>query len=127
MFKTVLLKIANWWQFECRDGYTPDLISKLAWDVKTRSIHEEELSKISIGSLIICSKPNCDVTFSIINYGGKWIAKEDAYMRSAKNFLPWNFLVTIKVGIVECWPEIWGSFEVVKDCHIISLLCYQIV
>ena len=49
-----------------REGCTPDLITKFSWDVKTRSIHEEELSKTCVDSLITCCRPNCHVTFSII-------------------------------------------------------------
>ena len=49
-----------------QDGCTLDSISKFAWDVKIRSIDEEELSKICVGSLITCCRPNCHVTFSII-------------------------------------------------------------
>ena len=35
------------------DGYAPDLITKLGWEVKFRWIQEEELSEICVGSFII--------------------------------------------------------------------------
>ena len=42
-----------WWQFWCNDRCTPDSITKLDWEVKIRSIQEEDESKICTGSLII--------------------------------------------------------------------------
>ena len=55
-------KIIWWWQFGCKDGWTPDSISKLGWVLKIESIHEEELFKICVGSLISWCKPSCEVT-----------------------------------------------------------------
>ena len=53
-----------WWQFECKDGWTSDSIIKFGCDAKMRSIHEEELCKICVGSFMAWCNPNCDVTFS---------------------------------------------------------------
>ena len=58
-------KIIWWWQSECRDEWTPDSIIKFGCDVKIRSIHEEEVSDMCVGSLIIRCNPNWCVTFSV--------------------------------------------------------------
>ena len=55
-----------WWQFWCNDGCTPDSITKLGWEVKIRSIQEEDESKMCVGSLMIWLNPNCDVICSIL-------------------------------------------------------------
>ena len=65
MSKLNFAKTIWWWQFECKDGWTPDSISKLGWELKIKSIHEEELFKICVGSLISWCKPFCEVTASI--------------------------------------------------------------
>ena len=36
----------------CKDGCTPDSVTKLDWEVNIRSIQEEVLSKICVGSLM---------------------------------------------------------------------------
>ena len=36
----------------------------MGWDVKTKSIHEDEFSRICIGSFVIWYNPNWDATFS---------------------------------------------------------------
>ena len=40
-------------------------IIKLGSDVSMRSIHEEEVSSVCVGSLITWCNPNCDVMLSI--------------------------------------------------------------
>ena len=59
MSKLNFAKTIWWWQFECKDGWTPDSISKLGWEFK--SIHKEKLFKICTGSLISWCKPFCEV------------------------------------------------------------------
>ena len=67
----------TWWrQFGGKDEWTPDSVVKSGCDGKIRSIHEEELSRICVGSLIICYSPNCDVIFS--------------------NTLPWEVVLSLK-------------------------------
>ena len=41
-----------WWQFGCRDNWTPESIIKLGSDVKMRPMHEEEVFNTCVGSLI---------------------------------------------------------------------------
>ena len=43
-----------------------DLITMFGWDVKIRSIHEEEFGNICVGSLIIWCNASCEATFSIL-------------------------------------------------------------
>ena len=52
-----------WWQFACKDGWTPDSIIKFGCDANMRSIHEKELCKIYVGSFMTWCNPNYDVTF----------------------------------------------------------------
>ena len=52
-----------WWQFWCNEGCTPDSITKLGWELKIRSIQEEDESKMCVGSLIIWVNPNYDVIY----------------------------------------------------------------
>ena len=47
------------------DEWTPESIIKLGTDVNMRSIHEEELSTICVGSSITWCNPNYDVMLSI--------------------------------------------------------------
>ena len=58
-------KIIWWWQFECRGKWTPDAIIKFGFDVKIRSIHEEEVPNMCVGSLITWCNPKWDAKFSI--------------------------------------------------------------
>ena len=51
---------------DVKTGKTPDSVIKFGCDVKIRSIHAKELSRICVGSFIICCIPNCDVIFSKI-------------------------------------------------------------
>ena len=53
-----------WWQFRCKDGWTPDSIIKFGCHANMRSIFEGELCKICVGSFMTWCNPNCDVTFS---------------------------------------------------------------
>ena len=53
-----------WWQFGCKDGWTPNSVIKFGCDVNMRSIHEEQLCKICVGSFINWCYPNWGVTFS---------------------------------------------------------------
>ena len=55
-----------WWrQLGCKDGWTPDSISKLGWELEIKLIHEEELFQVCVGSLISWCKAFCEVTASI--------------------------------------------------------------
>ena len=55
-----------WWHFEWSEEWTPDSITTFGWVVKIRSIHEDESPIICVGSLIIYSNPNWEVTPSIL-------------------------------------------------------------
>ena len=50
-----------WWQFWCNYRCTTDSIIKLGWEVKIRSIQEDDESKMYVGSLMIWVNPNCEV------------------------------------------------------------------
>ena len=65
MFKLNFAKTIWWWQSGCKDGWTPDSISKIVWELKIKSLHEEELFKICVGLLISWCKPFCEVTYLI--------------------------------------------------------------
>ena len=54
-----------WWQFGCKDGWTPESTTKFGYDVKMRSIQDEEFSKTCVGSFMIWWSPNCEVRNSI--------------------------------------------------------------
>ena len=53
-----------WWQFRCKDGWTPDSVIKSGCDANMRSIREEEFFKICIGSFMTWCNPKCDVKIS---------------------------------------------------------------
>ena len=55
-----------WWQFDWSEEWTPDFITKFDWVVKIRSIHEDEPPTMCVGSFIICSNLNWEVTLSIL-------------------------------------------------------------
>ena len=55
-----------WWQFEWSEGWTPDSITRVGWEVNIKSMQEEEFPKMWVGSLINCCRPNCEVTASIL-------------------------------------------------------------
>ena len=65
MSKLNFAKTIWWWQFGCKDGWTPDSIRKLGWVCKIKSMHEMELCKMRVGSLISWCKSFCEVTASI--------------------------------------------------------------
>ena len=65
MSKLNFAKNIWWWQFACKDGWTPDYINKLGWELKIKSIHKVEWFKICVGSLISWCKPFCEDTASI--------------------------------------------------------------
>ena len=46
-----------WWQFGCRDAWTPELTDKFGWSVKSKSIQEELCPRICVGSCINWEKP----------------------------------------------------------------------
>ena len=48
-----------------KDGWTPDSINKLGWELEIKLIHEEELFQVCVGSLISWCKAFCEVTASI--------------------------------------------------------------
>ena len=58
-----MMMLANigWWQFACREEWTPGSITSFGWDVNVKSMHEEEFALRWMGSLINCCKPNWDV------------------------------------------------------------------
>ena len=45
----------------------PDSVVKLSWEVNTRSIQEEILSKVCFGSLMTRRNPNCLVISSTVS------------------------------------------------------------
>ena len=45
---------------DVKDVWTPNSVIKFGCDVNVRSIHEEELSRICVGSFVICYSPICD-------------------------------------------------------------------
>ena len=53
-----------WWQFSRSEECTPDSITRLGWDVNTRSIQEDEFDNICVGSWINYISPNWDVIYS---------------------------------------------------------------
>ena len=65
MSKLNFAKVIWWWQFGCKDGWTPDSIRTLGWELKIKSIHEEELFKVCVGSLIFWSKRFCEIIASV--------------------------------------------------------------
>ena len=54
-----------WWKFECNEECTPESVIKYVWDGNIRSIQDDEVFEMWVGSLIICCKPNCAITFPI--------------------------------------------------------------
>ena len=54
-----------WWLFGCSEECAAESVTKFGWDVNIRSIQDDEVFDMCVGSLIICCKPNCAVTFSI--------------------------------------------------------------
>ena len=56
-----------WWQFGCCDGWTPECITKLGWDVKIKTMKEAELLKLCVGSFIIWLKLDWEVVISVLN------------------------------------------------------------
>ena len=50
-----------WWQFACREEWTPDSITKIGCVVNIKSEQEDELFKICIGLFMIWWKPKLDV------------------------------------------------------------------
>ena len=53
------------WQFAWREGWTPDSIIRFGCDVNIKSMQEEELFKIWVGSFMIWLKPKLAVKMSI--------------------------------------------------------------
>ena len=45
---------------DVKDVWTPNSVIKFGCDVNVRSIHEEELSRICVGSFVICYSTICD-------------------------------------------------------------------
>ena len=60
-FKSNFAKIIWWWQWGWREACTPESITILGWDVNKKSTQDHEFSKIGVGSVIICDKPNFEV------------------------------------------------------------------
>ena len=54
-----------WWELGYKDGWTPDSIIKFGFAVNIRSIYEDEVSNICVGSSITWCKANGDDIFSI--------------------------------------------------------------
>ena len=65
MGKLILQWIIWWWQLEWREGWVPLSITKFGWFMKIKSIHDEELESMWVGSYINCSRPWIEVTESI--------------------------------------------------------------
>ena len=51
-----------WWRLECNEAWTPLLVTKLGWSVKIKSMQEELLVWMCVGSLTIWWKP-----FDVLN------------------------------------------------------------
>ena len=49
-----ILCIMWWWQFGWSKKWTPEFIIKFRCDMKIKSLHDELLSKVWVGSLITC-------------------------------------------------------------------------
>ena len=49
----------NFAKLGCKDGWIPDSFNKLGWELKIKSIHEKDLFKICVCSLISWCKPFC--------------------------------------------------------------------
>ena len=58
-------KTICWSQFECSEEWAPDSVINLGCDVNIKSIEDNAVFYMYVGSLVICYKPNCAVTFSI--------------------------------------------------------------
>ena len=54
-----------WWQFACKEACILESITNLGYDVKNKSMQEDDVFKICVGSLIIWCKPFCKVNMSI--------------------------------------------------------------
>ena len=50
-----------WWQFGCKDEWTPEFTDKFGWFVNIKSIKEELFVWIWVGSFINWEKPFEDV------------------------------------------------------------------
>ena len=50
----------------CGEEGSPDSIAKFGWVVKIRSLYDNESPIMCVGSLIICSSSNWEVTSSIL-------------------------------------------------------------
>ena len=51
-----------WWQFWCKDAWTPEFTDRFGWPVKTKLTQEELLVCICVGPLINCQNPFEDVS-----------------------------------------------------------------
>ena len=66
-----LAKTIWWWQLGWRDGWTPDSTTKFGCDVNIKSIHEEEFSNKSVGSLINWHNPSWEVQYELYQLDGE--------------------------------------------------------
>ena len=46
-----------WWQLGCKEAWTLLSMMKLFWLIKVRSMHEDKLGKICVGSQVSWLKP----------------------------------------------------------------------
>ena len=46
-----------WWQFGCNDAWTPEFTDRSGWVVKIKSLQEEQLVYICVGSFINWGNP----------------------------------------------------------------------
>ena len=46
-----------WWQLGCNDKWTPEFTDRFGWTIKIKSIYEELLVCICVGSFIIWENP----------------------------------------------------------------------
>ena len=60
-FKSTFAKIIWWWQWGWKGACTPESITILAWDINNKSIQDFEFTKMWVGSVNICNKPNFEV------------------------------------------------------------------
>ena len=66
---TLRLNLADniwWWQFWCKEYWTPGSTTKFGWEAKIKSMQEGLSLVIWFGSWITCSSPNWDVIPSIL-------------------------------------------------------------
>ena len=89
----------------CKEGWTPDSITKLDCEQKSKSMHDEEFPIICVGSLMSCCNPKFDVKPSILE--PSYVVLSDLHqvfslaLKSPK--------ITIKKGFLAAISSIFNS------------------